>query len=466
MPFPARFRRALLDGSTVLLAMVALLAVVLPMRPAGASAGSRAEVEHRLGQLINAERSANGITPLRIDVRLVSSSRSWSNDMVSSGVLAHDGNLADEVPAAATRWAENVARTEHADAAAAIHEFFMSSPGHRANVLDPRFTDLGVGVAKTGGSTYATQRFTEGAGASVNSAVEPTGDVARALFSAGSAEHAVIVRDDAFPDALTAGPLAGRRGPVLFAPPGDVLHPSVRFTLEQTLPPGRTVYLVGGESAVSGAVERELSFAGWRVQRIAGGDRVETAVAVAHEVVERDGPSGTALLATAADWPDAAAGGAYAAAGGHPVLLAYHSELPAAVADFLGSQERVIALGGDAVLSDDVVARADAERVAGFSREATAAEVARQLWGYDQGREAASWWVVPSAGADAWAWALGAAPLAATQSAPVLLAGDPISEPLVTYLRSLAYGDGIEGGVHMHGPVPGATAATIRELLH
>ncbi len=465
MPFAAARLRALLPGSTVMLALVALIAVALPVRHAGADASSPVAVEHRLGQLINADREAHGLAPLRIDVRLVSSSRWWSGDMAARGRLAHDGNLSRAVPSSATRWSENVAQTWSGDAAAAIHEFFMTSPLHRANVLDPAFTDLGVGVAHADDSTYATERFTAGAGAAVNSAVGPTGEVARALFGGGRAEHAVIVRDDAFPDALAAGPLAGRRGPVLFAPPADVLHPSVRFTLEETLPRGRTVYLVGGESAVSGAVERELSSQGWRVRRIAGDDRVATAVAVAREVVGRDGASGTALLATAADWPDAAAGSAYAAAGGHPVLLAYRSQLPGEVADFLDDQERVIALGGDAVLSDDVVERTGAQRVAGFSREATAAVIAEQLWGYDQGSEAPNWWVVPSTGADAWAWALGAAPLAASQAAPVLLAGDPISEPLAGYLQGLGYGDGVEAGVHMHGPVAEVTARTIRELL-
>jgi len=36
---------------------------------------------------------------------------------------------------------------------------WMLSPGHRANILNPRFRDLGIGVTKTGGRTYAVQIF-------------------------------------------------------------------------------------------------------------------------------------------------------------------------------------------------------------------------------------------------------------------------------------------------------------------
>ena len=40
-----------------------------------------------------------------------------------------------------------------------IVDGWMTSPGHRRNILDPRYTHLGVGVAAKDKMCYATQIF-------------------------------------------------------------------------------------------------------------------------------------------------------------------------------------------------------------------------------------------------------------------------------------------------------------------
>lgn len=448
-------RRRLLQR--VLLPLIAAAALAgLPAPPAGAvDTSATTLIETRLTDLVNADRARAGLPGLRIDVRLVAPARAWSARMAASGSLAHDPDAAAANPAGVTTWAENVGRTSEPDAAAALHAGFMASPAHRSIMLDGRFSDVGVGVARGDDALYATQHFTGGAPARISSAVQATADLARALFADGGAQRAVIVRDDLFPDALASGPLAGSLGPILLTPPGGVLYPHVRLALEEFLPAGATVWIVGGNAAVDSDVEAELAAAGWRVRRIWGGDRVDTAAAVARAIAERDGRPDTALLATAGNWADAAAGGGFGARTGSPVLLTHVDELPGATADALSAvaPRRVAVLGGADVVSDRVAQRAGAARVDGLTRQDTAAAVARDLWGRSDAASAPAWTVVPADGEDAWTWALAAAPLAARVDAPILLAARPLSDGLRAYLDGLGYGNGRSAALHPFGPV-------------
>ena len=36
---------------------------------------------------------------------------------------------------------------------------WMKSPGHRANLMNPRYTKIGIGIVAKGGYVYATQIF-------------------------------------------------------------------------------------------------------------------------------------------------------------------------------------------------------------------------------------------------------------------------------------------------------------------
>lgn len=455
-------------GSLSFLCAVVAAVLILPgnVRPAEAT-GPGIPVEVRLAELVNAERSRAGVPPLRLDVRLVAPAREWSDQMASRGVLDHDPGLASDAPPEAWIATENVGQTSNADPANALHDAFMRSSQHRANILDGRLTDFGVGVAVNGADTWVTQRFTAGAPAGSDAAALGAAGIAGGNFDGGQAQRAVLVRDDAFPDALAAGPLAGGDGPVLYTPYGPALHPSVRLTLERVLPPGRTVYLVGGDAAISTGVERELQRAGWQVKRIAGSNRVLTSVEVAREMVARQGKPGTVLLATASDWPDAAAGGAYGARVGAPVLLAFLDELPGETRSLLGEldPDRVFALGGDQVLSGAVVRAAGATRVSGDTRESTAVAIAEQLWGRDTAAEAPRWTVVPGSSLEDWRWAFAASPVAARHDAAVLVARSPLGESVVDYLEDLHYGDGTTAQLLVQGPVDLAAVRQIKDLL-
>lgn len=117
-------------------------------------------------ELVNQARQASGLPALAIDPRLTQVAAAHSRQMASSGTMAHegigDGTAGERIRAAApgaSRTAENVAMGQ-ADAAAVMRGW-MDSPGHRANILDPRLRSIGVEVAVgADGAPYWTQAFT------------------------------------------------------------------------------------------------------------------------------------------------------------------------------------------------------------------------------------------------------------------------------------------------------------------
>ena len=245
-------------------------------------------------------------------------------------------------------------------------------------------------------------------------------------FAPDAAPFAVLSRADVFVDSLAGAPLTAD-APLLLTPPG-ALDDRVAAELARALPASAGVYLLGGEAALSPAVAQSLSARGHRVTRLAGADRVGTALAVAEEV-RRLHPGRTVALARAsspdanptAAWADSVTGGAWAASAGVPVVVTPTEALHPAVASALSrwGVTRTVLLGGTAALSPAVEAAVPgAQRVGGADRAATAVAVVTDLWGGAPGR----YTVIPGTATDGWAYGLAAAGRAADDTAPVLVA--------------------------------------------
>ncbi|MGW2289860.1 CAP domain-containing protein [Streptomyces phaeochromogenes] len=131
-----------------------------PLTPAGL-AQTAAEVV----TLTNAERARAGLRPLAVDPLLTNAAQAHSADMVARAFYSHtspDGSEPWHRAAAAgsTRRTigENIACGQRS--AAEVVQGWMDSPGHRANILKPAFTHIGVGFAGGGSAgTYWTQLF-------------------------------------------------------------------------------------------------------------------------------------------------------------------------------------------------------------------------------------------------------------------------------------------------------------------
>ncbi|MFE0255851.1 CAP domain-containing protein [Streptomyces sp. NPDC059010] len=115
--------------------------------------------------LTNRERARAGLRPLAVDPVLTTAAQAHSADMVARAFYSHtspEGSQPWDRAAAAgsTRRSigENIACGQRSPAE--VVEGWMNSPGHRANILKPDFTHLGIGFAGGGpAGTYWTQLF-------------------------------------------------------------------------------------------------------------------------------------------------------------------------------------------------------------------------------------------------------------------------------------------------------------------
>jgi uncharacterized protein YkwD len=153
-PIPLASLVAVLAALTV----AAGLLLVSAAGPATAQSAGAATVERRMVELTNQARAAAGARPLQVDARLATTSRDWSCRMAAAGSLRHDPNFA-----ASGAKGENVAWRSGGgpDVGLQLHNQFMSSPGHRANLLNPRWTRLGIGYC-AGNGHWVTERFSDG----------------------------------------------------------------------------------------------------------------------------------------------------------------------------------------------------------------------------------------------------------------------------------------------------------------
>jgi hypothetical protein len=247
-----------------------------------------------------------------------------------------------------------------------------------------------------------------------------------------AADVVVVARSDQYADALAGAPLAAdRAAPLLLTSSGE-LNPVVAAEVERL--GAETAILLGGETALSPAVEQGLRDAGVTdVQRFGGTNRFATAAQIADEL----GATDQAWVVKGNDvdptrgWPDAMSIGPVAATAGQPILLVETDRLPEETAAALGPIEAARLVGGDAAISPEVEAQVGAlatlgDRVEGANRFAT--NVAAVQVGLEDGQGVESTWL---ARADAFADALAAGPsVAATGGSLVLVDSDSLEESL------------------------------------
>jgi uncharacterized protein YkwD len=131
------------------------------------------EVEDLVFELTNRVRRAKGLPPLVKDEDLTQVARAYSDDMLVRRFFDHttpdgvsfDERISGRYPYRVRTLGENIwtalgynPANRHRVAQEIVDDW-MSSPGHRANILDPDFTHLGVGVSARQRTVLATQEF-------------------------------------------------------------------------------------------------------------------------------------------------------------------------------------------------------------------------------------------------------------------------------------------------------------------
>ncbi|MFF7366804.1 CAP domain-containing protein [Streptomyces tricolor] len=127
-------------------------------QPAATASGVSGEIV----RLVNAERAKAGCQALTLNSALTKAAQAHSEDMAAHRNMSHTGsdgsNPGDRITRAGYAWStygENVAYGY--STAEQVMAGWMSSPGHRANILNCSFKEIGVGLAQPG--SYWTQDF-------------------------------------------------------------------------------------------------------------------------------------------------------------------------------------------------------------------------------------------------------------------------------------------------------------------
>ncbi len=108
----------------------------------------------QLLESINRSRAEAGVPPLRLHDGVAEVARQWAAQLAREGALRHRPGLHEALQARSIRptyWAENVGVGSHA---LQVHDAFMRSAPHRANTLDARFTQVGIGAVAAGGKVW------------------------------------------------------------------------------------------------------------------------------------------------------------------------------------------------------------------------------------------------------------------------------------------------------------------------
>ena len=168
--------------------------------------------------------------------------------------------------------------------------------------------------------------------------------------------------DSAFADALSASPVAAiKNAPIIYLKNKGSIDSATAAYLKSVKGKVKNAYVIGGDGVISDAMMKNVATAlglksGKTVVRVAGKNRYETCVAVNKKfknVVSSDG----ICVAKGLDFPDALAGGVYAAKTKQALFLADGNKLQDVQITYLKGKNasRITVFGGTGAVSDELV---------------------------------------------------------------------------------------------------------------
>ncbi|MDY0395785.1 CAP domain-containing protein [Virgibacillus halophilus] len=120
------------------------------------------DYEQQVVDLTNQERAKEGLKPLKADVELSKVAREKSHDMAVNGYFSHNSPTYGSPFDMMKSWGisyntagENIAKGQKTPQE--VVNAWMNSEGHRANIMNPKFTKIGVGYSSQG--NIWTQQF-------------------------------------------------------------------------------------------------------------------------------------------------------------------------------------------------------------------------------------------------------------------------------------------------------------------
>ena len=233
----------------------------------------------------------------------------------------------------------------------------------------------------------------------------------------------IVATGTNYPDALSGSYLAKvKNAPIILT--NKTNETTTVNYIKNNLSSGGTVYILGGQGAVSADFSNKLYYAGINRVRLGGTDRIDTNL----KVLNTAGNFGDELIVvTGWNYPDALS----ASAIGKPILLVGKS-LTKSQKDFLKSKKfkKITVIGGTSAVSQSVANElgtyGTVNRVAGKNRYDTSAQIARKYFSKATDVVLATGKNYPDA--------LSGGPLAIKKKAPLILTSNVSSE--YTYARS------------------------------
>ncbi len=121
--------------------------------------------ENEVIRLVNIQRGNSGLPKLSTNWQLSRIARYKSQDMINKNYFSHISptygspfNMMENFGLKFSAAGENIAMGQQSPSS--VVTAWMNSPGHRANILNPSYTQIGVGLAKnSNGTCYWTQMF-------------------------------------------------------------------------------------------------------------------------------------------------------------------------------------------------------------------------------------------------------------------------------------------------------------------
>lgn len=107
---------------------------------------------------MNAERKAKGLGTMKLDPELSKAAMVHTvNEMIKPNTLQHTTNSA--LAKRVTNWVTLGENVGVGAEVASLHQAFMNSPAHKANIMLPKFNNVGVGAKEADGRLWVTVLF-------------------------------------------------------------------------------------------------------------------------------------------------------------------------------------------------------------------------------------------------------------------------------------------------------------------
>lgn len=202
--------RSVLRGGRGLIVVAVL--VLSAARPVDAQTSG----ELQLLTLTNQVRASAGAPPLALDGALSVVAATWSTTMAQAGTISHNPALKLQI-SGFSRAGENVGVGASVES---VHRALVASPGHYANIVNPLFSRVGIGVVQSGSMVYLTQVFVQPSGSEAPPAAAPAATTVTTAPRAAARAAVTTVTT-----ATTAVPAAAGTGRAATAPASGVASP-------------------------------------------------------------------------------------------------------------------------------------------------------------------------------------------------------------------------------------------------